>query len=53
MTALQKAAEALAAALRDTEEYQAYHTLKQQVMSDETNRALLKEYQNTQTTPRV
>ena len=50
MTALEQATETLTSAIQDTEEYQAYQALKQQVMSDETNKALLKEYQKTQTT---
>ena len=50
MTALEQATEALAAVIQDTEEYQTYQALKQQVMSDETNKALLKEYQKAQTT---
>jgi len=50
MTALEQATQALAAAIQDTEEYQTHQALKQQVMNDETNRVLLKEYQKAQTT---
>ena len=46
---LQQAADALAQALRDSEESQSYRALREQVMADETNKALLKEYQKTQT----
>ena len=48
-TALQKAADTLVNALRECEEYQEYQALKKLVMGDETNRALLKEYQRAQT----
>ncbi|MDD3410708.1 MAG: YlbF family regulator [Eubacteriales bacterium] len=40
----------LAQAIRESEEYKQYKALKDAVMESETNRALLKEYQRTQTT---
>lgn len=43
------ATEQLAAAIHDSEEYRQYKTLKDVVMDNETNKALLKEYQRTQT----
>jgi cell fate (sporulation/competence/biofilm development) regulator YlbF (YheA/YmcA/DUF963 family) len=50
MTDLEKATEALAAAIQDTEEFRTYRALKELVMEDDTNRALLKEYQKAQMT---
>lgn len=50
MTDLEKATEALAAAIQDTEEFRAYRTLKELVMADDTKRVLLKEYQKAQMT---
>ena len=43
------ATEQLAAAIRDSEEYRQYKAIKDTVMEQEANRALLKEYQRTQT----
>ena len=40
----------MSAAIRETEEYQKYLPLREAVMGDATNRALLKEYQKAQTT---
>ena len=48
-TEMENATAALAAALRESEECQSYLALKDQVMSDDTNKALLKEYQRAQT----
>lgn len=42
------AAHNLARAIRDSEEYQLYHTLKKEVMADETTAALIKEYKKLQ-----
>ncbi len=39
---------ALAGTIRDSEEYQTYHALKEQVMSDETTAALVREYRKLQ-----
>lgn len=38
----------LAAEIRQSEEYQTYHALKEEVMADETTAALLKEYKKLQ-----
>ena len=46
---LQRATEALAAVIRDSEEYRQYKDFKDAVMENDTNKALLKEYQRTQT----
>ena len=46
---VREATEQLAAAIRKSEEYRQYKALKDAVMENETNRALLKEYQRTQT----
>ena len=46
---VRNATEQLATAIRDSEEYRQYKALKDAVMDNETNRALLKEYQRTQT----
>ncbi|MDD3214765.1 MAG: YlbF family regulator [Eubacteriales bacterium] len=43
------AMEQLAAAIRESEEYKQYKVLKEAVDENETNRALLKEYQRVQT----
>ena len=43
-------AHALARAIRESEEYQTYHRLKDEVMSDETVAALIKEYKKLQVT---
>jgi len=48
-TAIQTATQQLVEAIRRSEEYQQFSALKESVMSVETNRALLKEYQRTQT----
>ncbi|MEA5013175.1 MAG: YlbF family regulator [Candidatus Limiplasma sp.] len=45
---IEVATERLAQAIRESEEYILYSGLKEAVMSDETNRTLLKEYQKTQ-----
>lgn len=42
------AAHNLARAIRDSEEYQLYQTLKKEVMADETTAALIKEYKKLQ-----
>lgn len=47
-SALENATQKLAVAIQDSEEHQSYQALKEIVMSDETNRALLKEYQKAQ-----
>ncbi len=47
--AVQEATRQLARAIQSSEEYAAYHALKEAVMQNDTNRALLKEYQKTQT----
>jgi len=47
--AVRTATEQLTAAIRDSEEYRKYKALKDEVTQNETNRALLKEYQRTQT----
>lgn len=44
-----EATERLAAAIRESDEYRQYSALREAVMENETNRALLKEYQRTQT----
>ena len=44
-----QAVENMSAAIRETDEYQKYRLLREMVMEDETNRALLKEYQKAQT----
>ena len=46
---VREATERLAAAIRDSETYRQYKDLKETVMAEEANRALLKEYQRTQT----
>ncbi len=43
-------AHALARAIRESEEYQTYHRLKDEVMGDETVAALIKEYKKLQVT---
>ena len=48
-TSVNEATELLANAIRHTEEYQQYQALKDAVLANETNRALLKEYQRLQT----
>ena len=47
---IERATEQLAQAIRESEEYVLYKGLKDAVMSNDTNRALLKEYQKAQTT---
>jgi len=47
--AVRAATEQLAAAIRASDEYRQYKTLRDAVMENETNRTLLKEYQRTQT----
>jgi cell fate (sporulation/competence/biofilm development) regulator YlbF (YheA/YmcA/DUF963 family) len=47
--AVRAATEQLAAAIRECDEYRQYKTLRDAVTDNETNRALLKEYQRTQT----
>ncbi|MCE5342699.1 MAG: YlbF family regulator [Eubacteriales bacterium] len=47
--AVHAATEQLTEAIRESEEYRQYKALKDAVMENETNRALLKEYQRTQT----
>lgn len=47
--AVAAATQQLADAIRQSEAYQQYKALKDSVMANETNRALLKEYQRTQT----
>lgn len=42
------AAHNLARAIRDSEEYQTYHSLKGEVMEDETTAALIREYKKLQ-----
>lgn len=42
------AAHNLARAIRDSEEYRTYHSLKDEVMADETTAALIKEYKKLQ-----
>ena len=42
------AAHNLARAIRDSEEYQTYHRLKDEVMQDETTAALIREYRKLQ-----
>ena len=42
------AAHALARAIRESEEFQLYHSLKEQVMENETNAALIREYRKLQ-----
>ena len=42
------AAHALARAIRESEEYQLYHSLKEKVMENETNAALIREYRKLQ-----
>ena len=46
---VQEATLRLAQAIRESEEYRQYKALKDVVMADDTNRALLREYQRTQT----
>ena len=46
---MENATAALAAAIRESEECRNHLALKEQVMSDDINKALLKEYQRTQT----
>lgn len=46
---MEQATQALARAIQKSEEYVSYRALKEAVMENETNRALLKEYQRTQT----
>ena len=46
---IKTATEQLAAAIRQSEEYTAYQQHKDIVMADDTNKALLKEYQRLQT----
>ena len=46
---VRQATEQLTEAIRQSDEYRQYKTLKDDVMANETNRALLKEYQRTQT----
>lgn len=46
---VQEATERLATAIRESDEYRQYKVLKDAVMENETNKALLKEYQRTQT----
>ena len=48
-TSIREATEQLAKALRDSDECRQFLALKEEVMASETNRALLKEYQRTQT----
>ena len=48
-TSVRAATDQLTQAIRESEEYRQYKTLKDAVMENETNRALLKEYQRTQT----
>jgi len=48
-TTIREATERLAQALRDSDECRQYLERKESVMASETNRALLKEYQRTQT----
>lgn len=50
---IERATEQLARAIRESEEYIQYSGLKDAVMGDETNRALLKEYQKAQTTLQI
>ena len=45
---MRQAVENISAVIRDTEEYQKYQPLYEAVMGNETNKALLKEYQKTQ-----
>lgn len=47
--AVRTATEQLAAAIRDSEEYRQYQALKDNVMTNEASRALLREYQRLQT----
>ncbi len=47
--AVRAATEQLASAIRESDEYRQYKTLRDTVTENETNRALLKEYQRTQT----
>jgi cell fate (sporulation/competence/biofilm development) regulator YlbF (YheA/YmcA/DUF963 family) len=47
--AVHAATEQLTGAIRESEEYRMYKALRDAVMESETNRALLKEYQRTQT----
>ncbi len=47
--AIEAATNRLVAAIQESEEYGEYQQLKEAVMGNETNRALLKEYQKTQT----
>lgn len=42
------AAHALARAIRESEEYRTYHELKERVMENETNAALIREYRKLQ-----
>lgn len=44
------AAHNLARVIRDSEEYRTYHTLKEDVMADETTAALIREYKKLQVT---
>lgn len=48
-TSVREATERLAEAIRESDAYREYKALKETVMAEETNRALLKEYQRTQT----
>ena len=48
-TAVRAATQQLAAAIRESEEYRQYKTLKDAVMANETNSALIKEYQRLST----
>jgi cell fate (sporulation/competence/biofilm development) regulator YlbF (YheA/YmcA/DUF963 family) len=47
--AIQSASDRLAAAIRSSEEYAFYKRMKDDVMADETNKVLIKEYQRLQT----
>ena len=47
------AAHNLARAIRDSEEYQTYHRLKDEVMQDETTAALIREYRKLQVSLQV
>ncbi|HPF87287.1 MAG TPA: YlbF family regulator [Candidatus Limiplasma sp.] len=46
---IKAASDQLAAAIRQSDEYQAYKQLKDAVMADETNKVLINEYQRLQT----
>lgn len=45
---IEQATKELAQAIQQSEEYMTYHQLKEAVMENDVNRALLKEYQRTQ-----